>query len=358
MWLRGVLTRNIGLKALALGISVLLWGMVREEQDVEEVVNVSISIDTPEDLIYLNTVSQYINVRLRGPRSRLRNAQEADLQMVIDLGGAVPGENLINVAQYRIRNLPDGVSVAAYYPAVLTLDIDRLVEKELPIEVRFTGNMPPDYRLVSTEVTPSTILLEGAERQLDPMPVIYTEPVNMRDFDADQVYSLTLDYGDTSLSPKGRPEPIQMDVDVEIEMQERIFEEVVVRLVTGQERYRIEPPHTVVRVKGPLSQVEALTPAFVRVFVDPNAVPEGSSFPVTVTYSEEGPTNAETEASPSPKVTARLTRPGSPDVKIMALTPKAFSLVDTQTPPPEAASPDPTAEKSGGAEKKKGGSNE
>ena len=330
-WLQALVLHNLGFKILALAIAILLWGLVREEQDLEEMVDVYLKLERPEDMLILDQVPQFVTVRVSGPRSRLRLTEETKLEMLLDLSGAVVGENTFNIDSHRIRNLPNDVRVAAFYPSVLTLNVDWEGERELPIEVKTTGVLPEDITLLSAEATPERITLKGARSQLERLQSISTQAINLRGIRRNTDRVAKLDFGDLYAWPKDKDQDLQVQIKVKQETAAQTLAEVPVSLDKSLSGRKLTPDKIAINVSGPKSQVEALGPEHVRATLKlAKGQQPPATWPATVRYGAapaDSPLNLE----------VAITRKQSSEVQVEGVVPGTLELAATPTPAPSPA---------------------
>jgi len=96
--------RNLGLKALALGLAILLWWFVAGESNVHVGFAVPLEIrNIPADMAITNKVDRQVDVRLAGPPTLINGLQQNEISAVIDLSGMKEGKEIIPLTE---RSLP------------------------------------------------------------------------------------------------------------------------------------------------------------------------------------------------------------------------------------------------------------
>ncbi|MFN2168384.1 MAG: CdaR family protein, partial [Anaerolineae bacterium] len=90
------------------------------------------------------------------------------------------GRNTFAIAQNDIR-LPPGIVIERVEPTTVTVVLDALMEKELPVQVDWVGSLPPDLIMVSATVTPATVRVYGGSLMVQDIGTIYTEPLPLDD---------------------------------------------------------------------------------------------------------------------------------------------------------------------------------
>ena len=91
---------------------------------------------------------------------------------------AVVGPNTFTIIPENVA-LPPGVFVKKVEPPVLEVTLDIPMEKELPIQVDWAGQLPEHLILVEAKLDPEKIEVIGGARQLENMSTIYTQKVSV-----------------------------------------------------------------------------------------------------------------------------------------------------------------------------------
>jgi hypothetical protein len=126
--MRRRLFRHVELKALALGLSIVLWFSMtgaRRERISERSYSIPLTVvNLPPGLAIASPLSDLIAVRLRGPFTAIRQADPSKMEAVMDLAGAGPGERNYTLAADDI-NAPEELEVVALAPESIHLVLRR-----------------------------------------------------------------------------------------------------------------------------------------------------------------------------------------------------------------------------------------
>jgi hypothetical protein len=171
--------KDIGKKILALVIAVSLWLVANLQHDVEKNVKVSINYSNiPQGLIIVNNPPKNLNIRVRGPRSQLSTISAKDMLFTIDLSNVTTGTSLFEIRTDQIIP-PRDVLVTGISPSEVTLDIDKLKQKNVTINPSIG---PPDtgFEVVGKPtVTPGRVTISGPESLLSKINSVSTDPVSL-----------------------------------------------------------------------------------------------------------------------------------------------------------------------------------
>ncbi|MGA6993303.1 MAG: CdaR family protein [Candidatus Deferrimicrobiaceae bacterium] len=169
--------RNLELKALALGLSVLLWWFVAGESKVHVGFAVPLEIrNVPPDMAITNKVESQVDVRLAGPPTLINGLQQKEISAVIDLSGAKKGIETIPLTEQSVE-VPAGFRVERVYPSSVEIVLEKLVRKTLPVRPRIGGTPEVRSRIEKTEVDPPSLEVEALPGEFDRLKELNTEEV-------------------------------------------------------------------------------------------------------------------------------------------------------------------------------------
>lgn len=148
---------------MAFVMAVTLWYMVTGRERVEVVSEVRLEFKgIPQNLVVREGLVNKVSVRVRGPKGLVRVMNSRDLNYAIDLSGLKRGTNIVPLTAEK---LPEAraFEVVEIIPSRLTLEVDAIGEKDVPVTVDLNGTLPVDLRIDRTEVAPPRVHLRGPE---------------------------------------------------------------------------------------------------------------------------------------------------------------------------------------------------
>jgi YbbR domain-containing protein len=178
MW--RLITDNFAWKLGSLLLSMLLWFAIVGEPELVTTHSLPILYkNLPRGLLIGSDAVDSVRVELRGPSGRLTEATLSDLSVMIDLSNvSTSGERTFTLADSDLR-LPEGVTFVRAVPSQLHLRFSRVEEKDVTVEVRFSSQPPPGYRIVSKEVTPAVLRIAGPEHRVDAIAGAQTDAIDL-----------------------------------------------------------------------------------------------------------------------------------------------------------------------------------
>ena len=176
-FLRRLVSRNLGLKALALALAVAAWWFVAGESKVLVSFNVPLEIrNVPKGLTLTNKPERQVEVRLSGPSSLLSGIRPAEISAGVDLTAAREGRQSFTMDDRAVK-VPPGIKVQRIFPASVDVVLVRTERRSVPVSVRLGGEGALRRRVAKVEIDPPSLEVEALPEEFARMPVLYTEEV-------------------------------------------------------------------------------------------------------------------------------------------------------------------------------------
>ena len=133
-----------------------------------------------------------MKIQVNGPRTLLSLLNPERLTVRLDLAGIGSGQ-----ASYKINptmfNVPRGTTVTNVSPSEVILDVDRVVQREIPVRVDIDGKPATGYNLAGVEAKPATVMAIGPSRDVNTVAQITTEPMDISGANSDVERQLDLE---------------------------------------------------------------------------------------------------------------------------------------------------------------------
>ena len=276
-WARRLVVDDWKLILLALVITLGLWYAVTTQRAPATVhlPPVPLEFILPDNVEIGNDPPKSVEVMLEGSQSKLAEMNTRNLIARANVSDLQPGDRVARLSDKNVEmDLPEGVRITEVTPRSVTLHLEPVVERRIPVEVRFEGEPPEGFRRLNVAVTPEEVRVNGPESHVQAIEKAYTETISL----AGQRDSITLPQVAVDI-PDHKVTPLDPTVSVRVEIVEeqsqRRFTNVPVRSAAGGP---VSPATAAsVTLRGPRSIVEALRPEDVRIVVE--AGPEGTPAP-------------------------------------------------------------------------------
>jgi YbbR domain-containing protein len=172
-----ILRKNIGLKALAFVLAVLLWWIVGGERNVLVGFDVPLEIrNIPSGMALTNKVDRQVDVRIAGPSALISGLEQKEISVLVDLSGAEPGKVVIPLTERSVK-IPAGFRLERVYPGSIEVVLEKLVRKTVPVRARIGGTPEIRDRIAKTEVDPPSLEVEALPAEMSRLKTLTTEEI-------------------------------------------------------------------------------------------------------------------------------------------------------------------------------------
>jgi len=194
--------RHLGLKALSLGLALLLWMVVSGEETVERGLRVPLELQQmPAGLEVLGDVPATVDVRVRGASGALSRVGSGDVVAVVDLRSARSGRRLFPLTPDQVR-VPFGVEVVQVTPSAVAMAFELSATREVPVVPTMDGRPAPGYVVGPLVAEPPKVEVIGPESVVKRAEEVVTEPVSVAGAKAPVRQTVILGLVDPSLRLK------------------------------------------------------------------------------------------------------------------------------------------------------------
>ena len=261
-------TSNLGLKAGAVGIAILMFSLVHGAEDMERNVYVDVVVRPPadaKDMILVTETPDRVRVRLKGSRARLNAIRQENLPPVdVKLKTR---EDPRYYFEKEMFDLPTGVEVVQVVPPSLTFKWVPRAVRDLPVEVLLDGKLPDDLEWGGEpEVFPENVEVDGPRDVVNSMRTVRSMEVDVSEIEEGVVQREVPLMGPPS-NTSFEPQTVLVTLRVQPKMSERVLSPLRVD-AEGIVPRAIRPRAVAVRIRGPASIVDPLNPASVLAIVN------------------------------------------------------------------------------------------
>jgi len=180
------------MKLISLLFAIFLWYFVSSEDRVDMNVQIPVEIvNLPRDLIISNQYKTMLDVTVSGPRGLIRKISQG-ISRSVDLSKATPGNTVI-ANEVDSVPVPRGISVLRINPTHITLVLDRLIKKNLPVKAATQGKLPEEYELAAITMEPGNLEIAGPQNILGRETALQTIPIDLSDLTSSAKKQVALD---------------------------------------------------------------------------------------------------------------------------------------------------------------------
>jgi YbbR domain-containing protein len=272
VWRRAI--KNLPLRLLSLAIAAGLWIFVNAGQrSAFDELNIPVNYrHLPAGLVIVNHPPDWVKVQINGTRTLLSLLNPERLTVRLDLTGLGPGQ-----ASYKINPsmfvVPRGTTVTSVSPSEVILDVDRVVQRDIPVHIDVDGAPASGYEVTSAEAKPATVMAIGPSRYVNTLSQIPTEPLEIKGASADVERRVDLE------NPNPAVALTAMRVDAKVNVGEKIsdreFKAVSVTVRDSDYKFNVAPTRATVTIRGPMLKLQGLDPNSLA-YVDAKELTPGS----------------------------------------------------------------------------------
>jgi len=282
--------KNWVLKLISFFFALFLWYFVAGEDKVDMNVFIPIEIvNLPRDLVISNQFKKQLEVTVSGQRSLIRGLADQNISRSVDLSHAKPGK-------FVIENTPDsipfpwGINVLRLQPATVTLLIDQLIDKELPVKPVITGSLPAGYELNSVVLEPSSITITGPKNILEAEQGLTTNVIDISNMKKTTLKQVSLDLSPVITDLIGET-VVTAHINITEKMTDRLVNNIPLQL-PPEKAERYQPPSTTITVRAEIpnsliTDTKDLKSLFRASLESQPVVADTNEFAVLLTISSE-----------------------------------------------------------------------
>ncbi|HHU63062.1 MAG TPA: hypothetical protein GXZ32_02460 [Clostridiales bacterium] len=164
-----MLKNNLALKVISVLFAIILWAYVVSEQNpisTKMLRGIDVSIQgitalAANNLTIINEEDYTVDVRISGRRNDIINIKPSDVRAVVKVEH-INAKGTVSLP-VSISGLPENVEIMNTEPSSIELEIDNVVEVQVPVELRVSGSPKRGYIMGQHSIEPDEIRVRGPE---------------------------------------------------------------------------------------------------------------------------------------------------------------------------------------------------
>jgi YbbR domain-containing protein len=266
-------TENLGLKASAIGIAILMFSLVHGAEDMERNVYVDVVVRPPpdaQDLILVTETPDRVRVRLKGSRARLSAIRQETLPAVdVTLKSRDEPRYYFEKEMF---DLPTGVSVMQVVPPSLVFKWVPRAIREIPVEVFLDGKLGPGLEWAGEpEVFPESVEVDGPRDVVNTMRTVRSMAVDVSEL-GEGVMQREVPLVEAPANTSFEAQAVLVTLRIQPKMKMRVLSPLRVD-AEGMVPRALRPRAVTARILGPEAIVDELNPASVLAIVNLSDTP-------------------------------------------------------------------------------------
>ena len=270
-----VLTQDWTLKLFSLGTALVLFLFVSLENATPIDVDFPLEYRVGDDIMVIGDVPTLLRATLKGPGTAFRSFDVADMDpVVVDLTRAGPGTVRHSIDLNKL-SAPAGMQVLAVQPSELQVQLDRRVERQVPVHPDIPEAPAFGYEILDVRIVPARARVVGPGAMMQSLDFVATRTIDVSGREED--LSTEVDLRPPSPPMRLVDKRVTVFVEVGEEFVQRTLQGVPVLVEGTQRAAQAHPSSLALVVRGPRRIVEGLEKAQLTAVVDLSQVPEGAT---------------------------------------------------------------------------------
>lgn len=179
---KSFLPRKIRLAAVALFCFFCvtgLWFSFSKGMETFATYEVPVEFINPEKKMeIISTSASSIKLLISGARPLINAVRPEQINIKINLSKSVVGLNKLSVTRENIL-LPPGIRLKNIEPSELEINLDSMIEKELPVQPNWIGKLPEGLIMKSASAVPPKVIVTGGGLVLKGVSTVFTEQIQL-----------------------------------------------------------------------------------------------------------------------------------------------------------------------------------
>ena len=177
--LKAAFTENLRLKALAVVITILIFGLVRGGRETTARITVDVELLRPGDAakrVLMTEVPETVKVRVRGSHRLVQMVSDEEIPPVtLDFREQDDGTFELGAAPFRI---PPGLEVVSVTPSSVDLRFEDRVSRQVAVVPVLSGDAAAGSHVKDpTQVEPGEVTVSGPASEVEEITEVATTPV-------------------------------------------------------------------------------------------------------------------------------------------------------------------------------------
>ena len=212
----------------------------------------------PQGLTLVASAPKEIELRVKGPPEVLDDLKRNAPRYKLDLSGVAVGSESIAVNPDLIQ-MPAGAQITRVNPAYLTVKVDRLLKKRVPVKIAVSGEPDSRYFINDMLARPSTILICGPETAVGLVDEIFTKPIDVTARSESFKKEIAVDLAQ-GVEPCFSSNIVLAEIYFAAKVATKRFTGILVQGKNALYEFNISPGTLTLEIKGPLNIIDNLQP--------------------------------------------------------------------------------------------------
>lgn len=301
-----LLSGNFFYKLLALLLAAFSWYFIQGREIIEINREINVTISVPDSYGVKGEATLSKDATIRGTRAHLARFDNDPLEAEVRIHRQRTGSYRIRLNKEHLRNWNEQVKLTVHEPYI-RVEIDKLLERKLPIEVLLQGVPADSYIVEKSTVEPAEVTISGLQAEVAKLQKVSTLPVDINGIQKNKSFVVGLAGTESGISHSVQEVTVALQVGEK--KVNKTFSGVTVEVVDGFYPTKIKPRAVSITVQGVPAVLSFIDSSSFQAFVDVGDLSPGryerkikAKIPEETVLIEIKPENAFVE------ITDRITR--------------------------------------------------
>jgi YbbR domain-containing protein len=165
--------KDLVIKIVSVLIAILIWFVVLDSDNPFEERTITVPLTSNAEILQAKSLQVVgtplpasVDIKIKGRRHKINGVTAGDFKVSVDLSEvSESGRNIININAPEYFGEQD-IIIVGMNPSSFTVNLERIVGKQYPVEVVYTGSLPTGYEIINQRVEPGFALLEEKESSI------------------------------------------------------------------------------------------------------------------------------------------------------------------------------------------------
>lgn len=165
--------KDVVIKIVSVLTAILIWFVVLDSTNPFEERTITVPLTSNIDVLQSKSLQivgtqlpTSVEVKIKGRRSKISSVTANDFKASIDLSGVKePGYKKISIDEPEYTGAQD-IIIMGISPETVSLNFEKVIDRQYPVNVEFTGSLPAGYEILNLKVDPSNVILEEKESSI------------------------------------------------------------------------------------------------------------------------------------------------------------------------------------------------
>jgi YbbR domain-containing protein len=175
------ITEKWPVKIISVAAALIIAYFYRMNSLEKRTFMVPLQIETNSVLIPASSIVNSVSISLRGEADSINTINVGDIEAYINLD-KYSGEGMYRIP-VQVRKKGSAAGVEPLEISVLPVEISILLEQKtrrnIPVFPLFSGELPPEYELISQSIIPETVTAEGPRSSIEKLYEFNTEKIDL-----------------------------------------------------------------------------------------------------------------------------------------------------------------------------------